>query len=392
MKILRPDYMEAFKCIGSPCVDNCCIGWDVDIDEQTFEKYQKIKGNPLETLIKDFIHVNMAEHDCTVNFAVVSLMENKRCPFLDDTKLCKIQSKYGEAYLSNVCAQYPRIYNRINNRLEVSASISCPEIAKSVLFNSKGVQFETAEWADKRQVMISYDVNTKLKAFKGKPAEQLQKIRWICLDIMQDGAFSLEERFEIIGQFVYGLTQARNKDEITNLMNQCRKKNVSKYDLDALSNNMIKRSKQILDILDPKSTIVSERFLHHYKESEKVLKDRDLNLRALKHQYYDSYFENRGYIFENYFVNHMFKSLFPFTEAEWIFHAYLLMLCRYQMMKRQLLGIAIAHKGLTDELILDYFQVFSKAIEHHKTFMLDLTEWFEYMKIDNMKSVKKILL
>lgn len=392
MKILRPDYMEPFKCIGSPCVDNCCIGWDVDIDEQTFEKYQKIKGDPLETLIKDFIHINTEDHDSAVNFAVVSLTANKRCPFLDVTKLCKIQSKHGETYLSNVCAQYPRIYNQIDGKLEVSASMSCPEIAKMVLFDPNGVQFGTGEQSDERQVMISYDVNTKLKAFKGTPAEQLQKIRWICLDIMQNGTLNLEERFEIIGQFVYGLTQSSNKEEITNLMNRYRKTHASKYEVDALSANMLKRSKQILDILDPKVTIVSDRFLHHYRESEKVLKDKDLNLKALKSQYYDPYFENRYYIFENYFVNHMFKSLFPFTEAEWLFDAYLLMLCRYQLMKRQLLGLAIAHKGLTDELILDYFQVFSKAIEHHKTFMLDLTEWFGYLKINDMKSVKKLLL
>ncbi|GAU78584.1 flagellin lysine-N-methylase [Fusibacter sp. 3D3] len=392
MKILRPDYMESFKCIGSPCIDNCCIGWDVDIDKLTFEKYQEVKGDPLETLIKDFIHINAAEHDSSVNFAVVSLTANKRCPFLDLTKLCKIQSKYGEPYLSNVCAQYPRIYNRIDGKLEVSASISCPEIAKSVLFEPNGVQFGTEDFLNERDVMISYDVDTKLPAFKGTPAEKLQKIRWICLDIMQNATLKLEERFEIIGHFVFGLTQTRNKEEITNWMNRYRKQQVSTYEIDDLSSNMLKRSKQILDLLDPKSTIVSERFLHHYHESEKILKDKALNLKALKNQYYDPYFEDRHYIFENYFVNHMFKALFPFTEAEWIFDAYLLMLCRYHLMKRQLLGIAIANKGLTDALILDYFQVFSKAIEHHKSFMLDLTEWFGYLKINDMKSVKKFLL
>lgn len=392
MKLLRPDYMDNFKCIGTPCTDNCCIGWDVDIDEQTYYKYEKIKGNPLETLIKDFIHINPDVYDTAVNFAVVSLTTNKRCPFLDTNQLCKIQGQCGEAYLSNVCAQYPRIYNRIDDKYEVSSSISCPEIARMVLMEPNGIQFGTSEYEDGRTVMVSYDVNTRLNDFKDTPAEQLQKIRWICLDIMQNAELSLDERFEQIGHFVFGLTHLRNRSEISNWMNKYRKNKTFKSDVSPFSKNMFKRSKEILEILAPEATIVSERFLNHYHRSEAELKASEPHLISLKEKYYDPYFEFRQYIFENYFVNHMFKAMFPFTEAEWLFDAYLLMLCRYQLMKRQLLGLAIANKGLDDALILDYFQVFSKAIEHHKTFMLDLTDWFGDLSINDMKAVKKHLL
>ena len=39
-----PKYMADFKCIGSECVDTCCAGWDINIDENTFEKYVNSKG------------------------------------------------------------------------------------------------------------------------------------------------------------------------------------------------------------------------------------------------------------------------------------------------------------------------------------------------------------
>ena len=32
--ILRvPDYYETFRCIAGECKDSCCIGWEIDIDE-----------------------------------------------------------------------------------------------------------------------------------------------------------------------------------------------------------------------------------------------------------------------------------------------------------------------------------------------------------------------
>ena len=30
--IRRPAYYKAFRCIGSDCTENCCIGWEIDVD------------------------------------------------------------------------------------------------------------------------------------------------------------------------------------------------------------------------------------------------------------------------------------------------------------------------------------------------------------------------
>lgn len=34
-----PSYYGDFHCIGGSCKDSCCIGWEVDIDEDTYEYY-----------------------------------------------------------------------------------------------------------------------------------------------------------------------------------------------------------------------------------------------------------------------------------------------------------------------------------------------------------------
>ena len=32
--MISPKYVEKFKCIGGECEDNCCMGWDIDVDKK----------------------------------------------------------------------------------------------------------------------------------------------------------------------------------------------------------------------------------------------------------------------------------------------------------------------------------------------------------------------
>ena len=39
-----PTYFNEFACIGGACEDNCCIGWEVDIDDESLEVYNSVGG------------------------------------------------------------------------------------------------------------------------------------------------------------------------------------------------------------------------------------------------------------------------------------------------------------------------------------------------------------
>ena len=89
--ILRmPHYYKAFRCIADKCRDNCCIGWEIDIDEKTACTYEGAGGEFGERLRK-----NIAVGE-TVSFI---LGENERCPFLNSRKLCDIILNMGEESL-----------------------------------------------------------------------------------------------------------------------------------------------------------------------------------------------------------------------------------------------------------------------------------------------------
>ena len=37
MLTVYPDYYSAFRCIAGACKHSCCIGWEIDIDEESLE-------------------------------------------------------------------------------------------------------------------------------------------------------------------------------------------------------------------------------------------------------------------------------------------------------------------------------------------------------------------
>lgn len=45
MLITKPDFYDSFKCRAGECTDSCCIGWEIDIDDETMRKYENENGS-----------------------------------------------------------------------------------------------------------------------------------------------------------------------------------------------------------------------------------------------------------------------------------------------------------------------------------------------------------
>ena len=58
MKEYIPDYYKDFQCIADKCKDSCCIGWEIMIDSKSYKKYQNVKGEFRDRLMKgiDLLH------------------------------------------------------------------------------------------------------------------------------------------------------------------------------------------------------------------------------------------------------------------------------------------------------------------------------------------------
>ena len=123
MKLIVPKYYKDFKCKGGSCTDNCCIGWEIDIDSETLSKYDNEKGSLGERLKK-----NISRED-TPHF----ILRGERCPFLNADNLCDIIIERGDGNLCDICREHPRFYTTLNDMIFGGVGLCCEEAARLVL-------------------------------------------------------------------------------------------------------------------------------------------------------------------------------------------------------------------------------------------------------------------
>lgn len=140
MKVFAPNYYKKFSCIADKCKHSCCIGWEIDIDDETFEQY---KNNNTEFGRK--LNDNIIIND---NCACFKLTDNDRCPFLNDNNLCEIILNLGEHALCQICSDHPRFRNYYGNRVEIGLGLTCEEAARIII--NENENFELIE-IDKSQ-------------------------------------------------------------------------------------------------------------------------------------------------------------------------------------------------------------------------------------------------
>lgn len=136
MKLRVPDYYEDFKCIGGKCTDSCCIGWELDIDEESYEAYKKTGGDFGKRLRESMVDGSDETEECNT-----FRLNGDRCPFLNEKNLCDIYIHLGEKSLCKVCTEYPRFTVEYDNTREKSMALSCEVVGKLLFEREDRVTF-----------------------------------------------------------------------------------------------------------------------------------------------------------------------------------------------------------------------------------------------------------
>ena len=185
--IIEPEFYKDFHCIGGQCSFTCCKEWKIAVDPETKKRWRKLSVP--ETVLESG---RVPKHACRSSLdkaqlsqfvmkkdggEIIELLPDMRCPFLEDTELCRLVLDYGEECLSETCHVFPRETHEFADRTERTLVSCCPEIVDR-LYALKELYFTNLPYQD--------------WAFLLEGKDKLFQIRNIMMYWLQDASASNE--------------------------------------------------------------------------------------------------------------------------------------------------------------------------------------------------------
>lgn len=116
------EFLSHFKCAADKCEDHCCGGWRVSINDATKKLYAQKAPELLEFVVDD-----------DGGSKIENSFKTGNCSQLLDSGLCNVHKNYGEKFLPDTCTFYPKTVRKIGETTLVSATTSCPEVARLIV-------------------------------------------------------------------------------------------------------------------------------------------------------------------------------------------------------------------------------------------------------------------
>jgi len=379
MKLLKPFYFDEFECVGGKCKDTCCVGWNIEIDKMSYEKYQQVKGEFGERLKR-----SIASGD-TNQFI---LDENKRCPFLNKEQLCDIYINIGEDKLCNTCKTYPRITRKYDDIIEQLLTLSCPEVAKILVSHKNPIDFCFGEFNGNNQDMINVD---KVDLFNA-----LIDGRGLSVDLMQTDKIPLWKRIFICLNIANKIQIHIDNDEVNKIQKILEQFQDEEYIMayvDALEqfscNNELKlfQYRAIINIISGLN-VMDPKFVEFYKETIDFLNshcnEESENIFSYLVNKFDTY-NIDSKVYENYIVYYLFHYYLSSYEEGTIYKYIVLMVDAYSIMKLFAM-VRWFNNGyqLSDDALIDILYSYSRTIEHNKVGMDEIFKMIKKNGLDSM--------
>lgn len=409
----RPTYAAAFHCIGASCEDDCCHGWTIPIDRQTYEKYQLFPVERLGSVVQRFVSVIPDKPENL--HARIDLAPSGFCPFFRPDRLCGIQREYGGALLSSTCSIYPRTLNSVDGVLEGSLTLSCPEAARNVLLNPKAMQVTgnllsgefRADTVARRAEAAGSSIH--------KPYGHFHAVRALLIDVVRDRTRPLWQRLLLIGSLCERLDRIATEEEdatVPAMLAEYRQVIENRWlhvELESVPTNPALRLKVIFQLTDShvKDPVCGARFRETFwtfvegiaTPQEPAGGDDVQRFLGAEMLYHRPFFEKAPHILENYLINYMYQTLFPFSlegsehfRQQGIFDDYILMTTQFAWVNGLLVGIAAHYKeNFAEEHVVRVVQAFTRATSHYPHVLAWINEQMKKIKFDSLAGMAILL-
>lgn len=207
----QPRYFGDFHCIGSACQDNCCWGWNIEWSQKEIDKLKSAENcSPeLRELIEKsfFTNNNTPEGMCLIAFG-----ENKRCPFLTEDSLCRIQKELGAEYMSNTCMVYPRKMFGEKQTIHRNCYTSCREVIRRLINDEKAMDLVNVP-IKKGETLNDFPVDSAKKLAKHPELKYRGELLEFFYEIIADKRHDVETNIILGALAAQALTKLVNGGE-----------------------------------------------------------------------------------------------------------------------------------------------------------------------------------
>lgn len=379
MKVLKPFYYDDFKCTANECIDNCCSNWKIEIDEKTYKKYKKLKGEGGKK-----INSNISRKRSNSNYLQYGKinLKNNKCSLLSEDGLCTIHGSLGEDYLCNTCRVYPREIKKYGEIYERNLSISCPEVARYIIKCKDNFSFnlEDEKLSDLDK---DYIVNNKYN-------EKLYNILWdtrsLAMEIIQFKEIEIWKRisfFKMLTDKVQNIINEKQYDNYEEVLNNFREQvtNINVINsLDKISLIPEVKVKFIQSALQVRANngLNNDKFISLIIEYNELF-DKNIDFKnnvekvIEKEKEFNIYLKEQENIIENLLIYLIYKYFMKSLYTKDLNAEVNNIILSYAMMKMLLLSrYNKNNKKLNEEDFVEVFYLFSREIEHNLVFLSNI--------------------
>ena len=351
IKTLKISNYNKFQCIADKCKYTCCDGWDIGIDNNTYDKWKEDKAYNILKNIKTIECGNKKSY-------CVKKETEERCPFLDSKGLCDIVKTYGEEYLSSTCKRFPRIENNFFDRKELTLSCACPVVVDIIGENDA-------------EVDINSEVSSDLIELK---------IRDVIVAIIKEEGFLLEYKLILCYEMLLGilneedgiydelLDKYKNRQYINERIKDYSEINLNIYDGLQEINNLF------LDIVENYRGVSILKTL--LEDISIFAENTDIEVLEEKWYEYKKLFNNKVYsLLENCIVSKIYSSCVC-EDIEEMIIAYEMIIIEYLLIRYSvfLRYSSDRNNDIAKEDVKDYIVAFSRIIGNNTEAMVEFFE------------------
>ncbi|MGL6104483.1 flagellin lysine-N-methylase [Romboutsia sp.] len=399
-KVLVPEYYNEFKCIGNKCEDHCCKGWSITIDKDTYMKYKKTKNVEFRNKLNNSINRNR-KSGSESSYGKIKLIDDV-CPMFSEEGLCEVYINLGPDNMCNTCKTYPRTYNKVDDIIEKSLTLSCIEVAKKALLKESGIEFNL-DLDETEDIRISKSI--KVEKSKKLEEKYFNELRVFCISLIQNRKYTIEERLAILGLFFNHINNNKEENNLItdsidsytrNIENGVYSGLLNKFDLENKVDAQLEFLTSTFAKLINNNKITNERYRNNLKNIIDTLKLNDGDVEDTKtkfieayDKYYKTFIRNKEYILENYLVNYMFSNLFPLSEM-YLLDTYLNMMVQFSILKMNIIGVCAHYKEDMDiDKLLVLIQSFTMSLGHDRFLVSNI---HKHLIDNNLNTVAHIMI